>query len=102
MNFNPFELAKQMGNLETRMKKMKEEISSIKATGYSGAGMVEITINGEYQVSSININESIIDKDDKTTLEVLLISAFNDATNKIKQATEEFAKNQASMMGLIK
>lgn len=91
-----------MGNLEAQMKKMKEEISSIKATGYSGAGMVEITINGEYQVQSININESLIEKDNKGTLEVLLLSAFNDAANKVKTATEEFAKSKATSMGLTR
>ena len=84
------------------MKKMKEEMSRITATGYSGAGMVEISINGEYQVLSVNINEVMLDKESKETLEVLLLSAFNDASNKIKAATEEYAKRQASMMGLMK
>ncbi len=91
-----------MGNLEAQMKTMKEEISKISATGSAGAGMVELSMNGEYQVQSLNINETLIDKDNKATLEVLIVSAFNDATNKVKLATEEFAKNKASMMGLMK
>ena len=91
-----------MGNLEAQMKKMKEEISKITATGYSGAGMVEVKLNGDYQVLSLDINEAMLDKENKGTLEVLLISAFNDAANKVKAATEEFAKGQASLLGLVK
>ena len=86
-----------MGNLESQMKKLKEKMSSITATGSAGAGMVEVTINGEYQVQSLNINEAIVG--DKTTLEVLVVSAFNDATQKMKLALEEYAKHQASQMG---
>ncbi len=90
-----------MGNLEAQMKKMKEEISKLSVTGESGAGMVEITMNGDFQVSSLSINEAMLGKENKGTLEVLLVSAFNDASNKAKAAAEELAKKQAGLMGIL-
>lgn len=81
------------------MKKMKEEITNLKATGSAGAGMVEVTINGDYMVQDLSINEAIVDKNDKQTMEVLIVSAFNDASQKIKTAIEDLARNQAALMG---
>lgn len=88
-----------MGNLEAQMKKMKEEMNKIKVTGSAGAGMVELTMNGEYQVQSLSINEELVGKEDKAALEVLLISAFNDATQKVKAEVESFARGQVSQFG---
>lgn len=88
-----------MGNLEAQMKKMKEEMTKIKVTGSAGAGMVELTINGEYQVQSITINEELMNKEDKSALEVLLISAFNDASQKVKDAIESYTRSQVSQFG---
>lgn len=87
-----------MGSLESQMKNMKEEMSRISVTGSAGAGLVQVTINGEYQVQSISISDTIIN--DKSTIEVLVSSAFNDATGKIKMEMERMAREKASLLGL--
>lgn len=99
-NFNPFELMKKMGTIEAQMKTIKESLAKLTATGSAGAGMVEVTINGEYQVISVNVSEIIIDKNEKEMLQVMIASAFNDASNKMRQIIEDYTKREAAKLGI--
>ncbi|MBQ0072470.1 MAG: YbaB/EbfC family nucleoid-associated protein [Spirochaetales bacterium] len=86
---------KQMGNWEAQMKTIKEQLASLTATGSAGAGMVEVTVNGEHKVQKVSINDVMLSPENKGMIETLVASAFNDATDKIIQVTEDFARHQA-------
>ncbi len=79
---------KTMGSIQSQMKTIKEELGKITATGSAGAGLVEATVSGEFQVLSINISDAAYELNDKTALQVLIVSALNDAMAKVKEATE--------------
>ena len=100
MTNNPFEFMKQMGTLEAQMKNIKSQLSGITATGNAGAGMVEVTVNGEHKVVSISINDIMLSPDNKNMIETLVTSAFNDATDKLNIAVEDFSKRQLQNLGL--
>lgn len=82
------------------MKSINEEMKKITATGNSGGGMVLITINGLMNVIDIDIDNSLLNEENKTTLATLLISAFNSAIENINIKKEEEIKNSLSKMGL--
>ena len=100
MTNNPFEFKKQMGTLEAQMKNIKSQLSGITATGNAGAGMVEVTVNGEHKVVSISINDIMLSPENKNMIETLVTSAFNDATDKLNIAVEDFSKRQLQNLGL--
>ena len=89
---NPFEMMKQLAQIEKMMKSMKADLPKMTAVGSSGAGLVEVTINGDMQVQELHINPVIIEKDQKDMMEVLIQSAFNDAIQKIKANMEDAVK----------
>mgnify|MGYP002512131493 CR=1 FL=1 len=91
---------KKMGTIEAQMKTIKEQLAKLTATGSAGAGMVEVTINGEYQVVSVNIAEIIINKKKKDMLQVMIASAFNDASAKMKTNIEDYTKREAAKLGI--
>ena len=91
---------KQMGTLEAQMKNIKSQLSGITATGNAGAGMVEVTVNGEHKVVSIFINDIMLSPENKNMIETLVTSAFNDATDKLNIAVEDFSKRQLQNLGL--
>ena len=91
---------KQMGTLEAQMKNIKSQLSGITATGNAGAGMVEVTVNGEHKVVSISINDIMLSPENKNMIETLVTSAFNDATYKLNIAVEDFSKRQIQNLGL--
>ena len=93
-------MMKQLGSLESQMKQMKEEMSKFTATGSAGAGLVEVTVNGDFLVQKIEINPVMIDKEEKGTLEVLIQSAFNDAINKLRVIIEEETRRKLQSAGL--
>ena len=85
-----------MNDLLEKAKKMKDDMEKIKedlgnnlqVTGESGGGLVKITLNGKYDVHSINIDPSIL-VEKKEVIEELIAGAFNNATEKVRQASQE-------------
>ncbi|NCC65348.1 MAG: YbaB/EbfC family nucleoid-associated protein [Spirochaetia bacterium] len=99
MDMNPFELLKNMKGIQENVKKMQDMLVTITATGSAGAGMVEVTINGKFVVTAIHIDKDLVDPEDVGTLEVLLSSAFNDASAKIQQKIQSESMKYASPFG---
>lgn len=100
---NPFDMLKQMGSLNAQMEQMKSDMAKLTATGSAGAGMVEISINGLYQVQKVTISpDMLLYSKDPSTLEVLVASAFNDACDKLRVSLEDMTKSKLSGLGLTK
>ncbi len=96
MDMNPFDLIKNMKGIQENMKRMQDVLPSITATGSAGAGMVEVTINGKLVVTRVQIEKEIVDPNDVETLQVLIQSAFNDASAKIQQLIQSEGLKAAS------
>lgn len=101
MDMNPFELMKNMKGLQENMQKMQENLPKITAKGSAGAGMVDVTINGKLVVTEVKIASEIVDPADIGTLEVLIASAFNDASNKIQEKIKDEGLKQAGPLGSL-
>ena len=96
-NFN--NMIKQAQDLQKKMAEAQEKVETLEAEGISGGGIVKITINGKNNVTSVNINETAIDKNEKEILEDLIVAAFNDARDKIQR---KIADEMSSLTGGIK
>lgn len=96
MDMNPFELLKNMKGIQENMKRMQDLLPTITATGSAGAGMVEVTLNGKFIVTDVHIDEELVDPKDIQTLQVLISSAFNDASAKIQQKIQNEGIKHAS------
>ncbi len=96
-NFN--NMIKQAQDLQKKMAETQEKVETLEAEGISGGGIVKITINGKNNVTSVNIDETAIDKNEKEILEDLIVAAFNDARDKIQR---KIADEMSSLTGGIK
>ncbi|MCB1156444.1 MAG: YbaB/EbfC family nucleoid-associated protein [Leptospiraceae bacterium] len=86
-------LGKKMADTISKMRDMKKQmaavqkrISLIRVTASAGAGMVDVTVTGDGNVSNIKINKELFEADDVKMLEDLIISATNEALKKSKEA----------------
>lgn len=80
--------------IQEKLKTSQEKLKSIEVVGEGGAGIVKIKINGEFDVLGVDIDESIIKKEEKQVLESSIKAALNDAHQKVKEKTQEdMAKN---------
>ena len=87
-------MSEMMSQMQEKAKEIQEQSKNVQFTAKSGGGLVEVTINGAGEVIDLNIDDTMLE--DKEYLQILLISAMNDA-NKM---AEENKKSQAmGMMG---
>ena len=77
--------------MQEDMKIAQEEIKLTSCHGESGSGAVKITLTGEYLVTNIQINESLLT--DKEVLEDLIMTALNDASSQISEISNAKLKN---------
>ena len=77
--------------MQEDMKIAQEEIKLTSCHGESGSGNVKITLTGEYRVTNIQINESLLT--DKEVLEDLIMTALNDASSQISEISKAKLKN---------
>ena len=80
--------ARQMGS---KMSEISEKLKSQRATGTSGAGMVEVVVDGTGEVLSVKIDDTVMS--DKEMLLDLLPAAINQASAKAKQLHMESMKS---------
>jgi len=93
------------GNLDLNaiMQQLQDGIKETTNKNYtatSGGGMVEITVNGEFEVIDMNIDDSLLE--DKSSLQILLIAAINDAIKMAIKAKQSQAMNMFSGLNLGK
>jgi len=87
-------MSQMMASMQEDMKRLQEEAKNKEFTVKAGGGMVSITINGNSEVLDVFIDDSLLS--DKESLQILLISAMNDAYKMV----EDDKKAQAmKMMG---
>jgi len=78
----------QAKEIETKMKESQEKIKNITAEGVSGTNSVKITLNGDGEMTKIEISNEIL-KEDKHIIEDLIIAAHNNSKAKLKSKTSE-------------
>ena len=84
---NPLDLLKNL-NIEELKKKSQETIGQLKElniTGEAGGGFVKVTIDGEFNILSIEYEKNDIITGDLRTFSDLIVAAQNDAVTKMKE-----------------
>lgn len=90
---NLSQLMKQAQEMQTRMQEAQAALASIEATGASGGGLVQVTLNGKGEARGFKIDPSLMKEGEAEVLEDLLVAAHNDAKSKIEaRAAEEMQK----------
>ena len=87
--------AKQM---QEDMETVQKEIKSLTCEGVSASGAMKIEMNGDYQITNIFVDETIMS--DKDMLEDLIMMAVNDASSKISEISKEKMKNVTGGLNL--
>jgi DNA-binding YbaB/EbfC family protein len=81
-------LMKQAQQMQENMKKMQDQLATVEVEGQAGAGMVKVTMNCQYGVRRVAIDDSLL-KDDKEMLEDLIAAAINDAVRRVESTRQE-------------
>jgi DNA-binding YbaB/EbfC family protein len=77
-------MMKQAQEIQGKMQRMQEELSALEVSGQSGAGLVQVTLNGKGEMRSIKIDPSLLKPDEAEIVEDLVLAAFQDAKGKVE------------------
>ena len=87
-----------MEELQSKAKEMETQSKNVTMTVKAGGGMIEVTANGMSEIIDITIDDSLLD--DKSSLQILLMSAMNDVLKRVEETKKAQAMNSiGGMMG---
>ena len=92
-------MLKQARELQKKKADAQKKVEELEAEGTSGGGLVKVKINGKNITTSINIDDSLISKDEKEILEDLIVAALNDARENVQK---KIAEEMNSLTGGLK
>jgi DNA-binding YbaB/EbfC family protein len=94
MNINPFDILKNAQKIQEQMGDFQEKLGALAVTGSAGGGMVEIDINGKFEIIAVRIMPEAAE--DTQMLQDLVRAAFTGGIEKIK---EEMNREMAAFTG---
>ncbi|MFT6883676.1 MAG: DNA-binding YbaB/EbfC family protein [Marinoscillum sp.] len=87
-----FDMMKMMGKLKEVQESMKvaqEGLKNITIEAESGAGMVKAKVNGQKELLTLEIDESLINASDTDMMKDLIVAAVNKAIKDVDVVAKE-------------
>ena len=78
----------QLQAMQAEMEQVQAEIAEKEITTTAGGGAVEVTINGNKEITKLNIDKDVVDPDDVEMLQDLVMAAVNEAIRQIEELSE--------------
>jgi len=93
-------IQKMMKQAAQMQERMQRELAALEVEAAAGGGMVSVRMNGHKQLLGITIEKDVLDPADPEMLQDLVVAAFNEASRKVDEATQEKLGSLAGGMGL--
>jgi DNA-binding YbaB/EbfC family protein len=90
------DIRKMMAQAQEMQEKLQRQMAEMKISATAGGGMVIVTVNGNKQLISLQLDPEVVSKDDVGMLQDLIIAAVNDAHRRVDEA---LASHMQGMMG---
>jgi DNA-binding YbaB/EbfC family protein len=82
-------LMRQAKKIEKAVEQAKEKLAELEVEGEAGGGLVQVRMNGRFEVRRITIDPKAMDPADKGMLEDLVAAAVNAAMEKARVLADE-------------
>jgi DNA-binding YbaB/EbfC family protein len=89
MNNNMAEMFGKFSEMQEKMEAAQKELQNVKVEAEAGGGMVKVSANGQQKIIRIELDEDVIDSDDKEMLEDLVVAGVNKALEKAGEAAQK-------------
>jgi len=100
MNFNPMDLMKNAQKIQEQMGSFQEKLAAISATGSAGGGMVEVDLNGKFEMLAVRIAPEAAEDGDMDMIQDLIVAAFSNGHDKIREAMTRELGAMAGGLGI--
>lgn len=98
--FDPRKLMDMMKQANDMQQKFQEELKTKVVTGSAGGGMVQVTMNGQFEVLDMVIEDALFAAQDPGFAKDILKAAVNDACQKVRDMMAQESKSLLGKLGL--
>ncbi|QPJ61450.1 MAG: YbaB/EbfC family nucleoid-associated protein [Candidatus Nitronauta litoralis] len=92
-------MLQQFKDMQSKFGEVQDKLREKRIEASTGGGMVKVTANGLNEILSVQIDEELINMQDRAILEELTAGAMNEVT---RQAKALFAEEVSQLTGGIK
>ena len=92
-------LMQQAQRMQREMEKAQKDLEAKEFEIVSAGGGIKIVIQGTKEIKSIDIDQDMIDPDDKDMLQDMIVLAFNDAFKKVDDDKAKALGPYANQLG---
>ena len=79
------DLMKQAQQAQGKIQEIQEQVASLEIGGESGAGLVQVIMNGRHEVMKVKLDSTLL-TEELEVVEDLIAAACNDAVHKVEKA----------------
>jgi DNA-binding YbaB/EbfC family protein len=91
-------LMKQAQEVQTKLARIQEEMAKKTVDASSGGGMVQVSVNGQFVLSSIKIDPAVVNPQEIEMLQDLIQAAVNEGVRRAREmVSEEMGKLTGGM-----
>ena len=90
------DMLKQAQKMQQDAAVLQEELEAREYTAVSGGGMVEVTVTGKHQLTSVKVKPEVVDPEEVEILEDMIMAAVNEA---MRQADDTSAEEMEKLTG---
>jgi len=94
------QMMKQAQKMQKKMEEIQEEAAKEVVEASAGGGMVTVKVNGKQELLEINIEDDVINPEDKDMLSDLIIAAVNEGMKRSQEMVQERMSKLTGGMGL--
>jgi DNA-binding YbaB/EbfC family protein len=91
---------KALQQMQNKLLKMQEQLQNSTFEGTAGGGAVTVAISGKFEVTAIKLDKDVVDPEDVSMLEDLILAAAQDAFKKAGEAQAQMMSQVTGGMGL--
>jgi len=89
-----FSMMGKLKEVQAKMKEAQDNLQFIVVTSESGAGLVKAKVNGLRKLISLEIDDSLLNKEDKEMVSDLIVAAVNKAMDEVGEKAKDEMKRQ--------
>ena len=82
------DIMKQAQQMQQKLSQVQNDLAGRTVTASVGGGMVSVTVNGKIELLSVQIDKEVINPEDQTMLQDLIVSAVNEGIKKAQDMAQ--------------
>jgi DNA-binding YbaB/EbfC family protein len=90
--FDMLNMMNKLKEVQAKVKEAQDNLQFITVTAEAGAGLVKAKVNGQRKLISVEIDESLLNKEDKEMVSDLVVAAVNKAMDEAAEKAKDELK----------